>query len=430
MQAHFAMTSTVVTLLLLALGLTLAHGSADVTQEMVVLKERGDAYEINSSDYDELHIFCHPGVPTSLAQFWTTTHFKLQIHPGAKFDLYVADNATAVKTSYSASSWPLSSIGKGLSWKTTETKLDPFQETCLGVVTSEPYVIALGGFRVNYWLVTLTFMGIGLFLYAPTLCRNVLFHYMTGIGAGILFSLLAITYIVQRRMRTSWMGWIMGFYSLSVYFLTTLWMNFKTYAMENHVYVLGYLVVTGALSFAFVYRMGPVENPRTLDLIQWSLQAFALFLIFISSHHQTASLSLALVLLTWASISDVFKTKAQVYYRKKFPPKVRLLNETEYMDEARIETERALAELRDYCQSPKCDAWKLTSRLQSPSRFAEFVAGSPHLTENEVMDYSQTEFDEYDLMDDDDDSEVGEVGDGNEAALTDDDGDSLAGGEQ
>ena len=45
------------------------------------------------------------------------------------------------------------------------------------------------------------------------------------------------------------------------------------------------------------------------------------------------------------------------------------------MDQTRIETAKALEELRSFCKSPKCDPWKVTSRLQSPSRFAEFVAG-------------------------------------------------------
>ena len=49
--------------------------------------------------------------------------------------------------------------------------------------------------------------------------------------------------------------WALATYSLSVYFLTSLWYNMKTYLVENHVYVLGYLVVSGAISFAVCYRM-------------------------------------------------------------------------------------------------------------------------------------------------------------------------------
>ena len=36
--------------------------------------------------------------------------------------------------------------------------------------------------------------------------------------------------------------------------------------------------------------------------------------------------------------------------RKFVKPKVRLLSEQEYLDQSRVETEKALRELRDYCQ--------------------------------------------------------------------------------
>ena len=63
------------------------------------------------------------------------------------------------------------------------------------------------------------------------------------------------------------------------------------------------------------------------------------------------------------------------YHKRLFKPKIRLLSEAEYLDQSRVETEKALKNLRDYCQSPKCAPWKLTSRLESPTRFAEFVEG-------------------------------------------------------
>ena len=55
-----------------------------------------------------------------------------------------------------------------------------------------------------------------------------------------------------------------------------------------------------------------MENPRTLNLIQWTLQGFALILIYLSSYHQVASLSIALGILLWYMIPDALKTKVQV----------------------------------------------------------------------------------------------------------------------
>ena len=64
-----------------------------------------------------------------------------------------------------------------------------------------------------------------------------------------------------------------------------------------------------------------------------------------------------------------------------------------------------MALLRSLTSSQECNTWKLATRLQSPSRFPEFVQGSPPLTENEVMDYSHAEFstDQVEAMTDDED---------------------------
>ena len=173
-----------------------------------------------------------------------------------------------------------------------------------------------------------------------------------------------------------WMGYAVFSYSIATYIITTVWYNIKIYLMEHYTFVLGYLVLMGVLSFGITYRMGPVQNPRTLNLIQWTLQAFALALVFSSSYHQAASLSIVLVMLLWESFPAKLKTQIQIQYQLKIKkPKARLLTEEEFMDQTRIETAKALEELRSFCKSPKCDPWKVTSRLQSPSRFAEFVAG-------------------------------------------------------
>ena len=48
-------------------------------------------------------------------------------------------------------------------------------------------------------------------------------------------------------------------------------------------YIIVYVLVAGIASFAVIYRFGPVENPRTFNLIQWSIQLVALLLIALAS---------------------------------------------------------------------------------------------------------------------------------------------------
>ncbi|NWV58801.1 NEMP1 protein, partial [Malurus elegans] len=66
------------------------------------------------------------------------------------------------------------------------------------------------------------------------------------------------------------------------------------------------------------------------------------------------------------------------------PTPPRLLTEEEYRLQGEVETRKALAELRSFCQSPDFSAWSTVSRIQSPKRFADFVGGASHVTPHEV----------------------------------------------
>merc|ERR1711911_259585 len=43
---------------------------------------------------------------------------------------------------------------------------------------------------------------------------------------------------------------------------------------EYNYYVLGYLISSSFISFALCYRFGPVNNPKTVHLLQWALQVY------------------------------------------------------------------------------------------------------------------------------------------------------------
>merc|ERR1712227_195215 len=148
--------------------------------------------------------------------------------------------------------------------------------------------------------------------------------------------------------------------------------------------------------------MGPPSDHRTLNLITWFMQLVSLIMVFLSSYHQTASTALILVVVTWASIPAKLKSGVNTQIRKRFfKPKVKLLSEEEYNNQAHIETKKALEELKSFVRSPESKPWQTVSRLKDPKRFAEFVEGSPHLTENEVMEYSHWEYNTDDEEDDD-----------------------------
>ena len=63
-------------------------------------------------------------------------------------------------------------------------------------------------------------------------------------------------------------------------------------------YILGYCILMGIISFAIVYRYGPVTDPRTLNLIQWFLQGIGLVLVYNSSQIREVSIALIIILVT------------------------------------------------------------------------------------------------------------------------------------
>jgi len=374
------------------------------------MRNKGDVANIKNSEggYEDINFFCYDAVEPHIFKFWSSVYLHLDMER-QDYQVYIGPNVTAVNSLYqqSEASWWYTQ----LPWRSTQFKIDPFQDACIGVKTAQSYSIELNIKNVNYIMVVLTVGAIMVFFWAPKLCRNHLIHYTTGIGFGILLSLLILTYLVQQRLKAKWMSWIGIFYSLSAYFMTVTWYNFKEYLTAQYFHwVVGYVVGAGILSAGFIYRFGTISDPRTMDIIQWIIQFVSLVTIVLSSYYQVASLSLALAIFLWASIPGAVKSRVRTQFKKTiFRPKVKLLSEEQYQAQRNEETRKALEELRNYCRSPDSKPWSTVTKLASPSRFAEFVEGSPHITEREVIDYSH-----WDSMETDDEEDRSDV--------TDDDG--------
>lgn len=375
--------------------------------------DRGDTTRINASKFDDIRYFCHKGRPPTLSQFWASASFKLDL-PSADYQVYIGPNLTSVHYLHqqSEAAW----FYTQLPWRSKEFKFSPFEDTCVAVKTSHEYSMTLLTKQINYMMLIFSFIGIFAFFTAPNLCRNPFFHFATGISAGVILSVLILTYLVQRKMRVSFFSWIGLLYSLSLYFITTTWYNLKDYLTDQYFHwVVGYILCAGILSFAIVYRMGAPTNPRTVNLIQWSMQAVSLICIVLSSYHQVASLSLALLLLGYSLVPSSIKATANTRFRKTFfRPKVKLLSEEEFIAQGNEETRKALEDLRRFCRSPESKPWQTVTKLRSPCRFAEFMEGSPHITEDEVMEYSH-----WDAVETDDDDD--------RVNLTDDEGSDIGG---
>lgn len=81
-------------------------------------------------------------------------------------------------------------------------------------------------------------------------------------------------------------------------------------------YVLGYIIITGLISFCACYRYGPVTDPRSLNLIQWFIQVLGLILVYQGTQIPELSVAIIVVLLTLYNIpKGLFKNRFTAYLR-------------------------------------------------------------------------------------------------------------------
>ncbi|XP_071444869.1 nuclear envelope integral membrane protein-like isoform X3 [Hetaerina americana] len=137
-------------------------------------------------------------------------------------------------------------------------------------------------------------------------------------------------------------------------------------------------------SFLFILFMFSKLLPR----------ATSLGLIFFSTDFQEAAISVIIVMLSLYNFPSFVVVAAKKYWRKVFPPRVKLMTESEFVQEGVKETKKALGELKKHCSSPNCNTWKTVLKLKDPVRgkytyrFAAFVEGEvPHVSEEEIISH-------------------------------------------
>lgn len=357
-----------------------------------------------------LNIYCYAGEsPTYLALF-KSRYIEFRLVP-EHYTLFEGVDADEVRQQHSSrlASWiPL------LPWKQSTISFSTFQPHCVGIVSQDEFRFEFVVRQANYWRILQLCLGVVLFFSVPSLCRNALLFYSTGVAFGVVASLLIAIFIVSRLLPRKTAAYSVVFFgwSLMLYVLQLLWSNIYE-VLEQYKHVLaGYVAVSAMISFAVCYRLGPPTNPRTLDLLQWSLQLLCLALVFLSSELREVTGAIVIVMLTVYNFPAAWSAKLRTYWKKRFPPEVKLLTEEEYLLQADVETRKALSELRKFCSSPDCKTWAVVTKLKNPVRFALFVEGESHLADDEMLQY------ELDSADD-----LGRRDDRNDPELTDDNDD-------
>ncbi|XP_038303335.1 nuclear envelope integral membrane protein 2 isoform X1 [Canis lupus baileyi] len=273
--------------------------------------------------------------------------------------------------------------------------INPYGETmCFSVTPVRKrfmYTISVNRNLVDFQLCFVFVAGIFLFFYAKTLSQSPIFYYSSGTVLGVLMTLVFVLLLVKRlipKYSTFW-ALMVGCSFASVYFVYRFTEDLKWLWDENRIYILGYVLIVGFLSFAVCYKHGPLVDERNVNLLTWTLRLLALLLIYCGVTVPQCAYAVMILILSSGSLCYPLKAFSYMRWRLRTWPRAERraagrLSEEEYGEQAAAETRRALEELRSACRQPGFPAWLLVSRLRAPGRFAEFVLGGSHLSPEEI----------------------------------------------
>jgi len=341
---------------------------------------------ISASNVSSLTLFCWREFNPSFKYYFASANFYINID-ASKYKIFFALNTSQVEEQ---------ARGEDMFWDpqllwrhSNKLRFNPFQDCCYGILTAEPFELYLQFQNINLVLVFLSLTGLTLFLLAPFLSRSTLAHYTVWASMGILFSFLCLTFLLQKRFRQSFFSWVFLAYTMSLYLMSSTLYSMKSFLSPTTLpWVAGYCAVTGIISCAVLYRIGPPSHPRTLSLIQWAIQAVSLVLVAMSSYNTRASITVTILVLLSSAI-PVRTVCSWVESMARISRRVRteFITEAQMQEQTQRETRLALEQLRRDCQRNQRDAWRIMTRLRDPGRFAEFVQGGSDVTQEEMKEH-------------------------------------------
>ncbi|XP_025416716.1 nuclear envelope integral membrane protein 1a [Sipha flava] len=381
-------------IVLLLIFVTLINSKPNSIVYSVNADDSKECCSPNEKSYLLPPIYCYRGNEKSVLNVFQTITVDLTIGKTDEFIIYQAVNQDIIEEQM-LSDVSILSLNKIISyfWKQKSFTLNPFDKSCFSIKTNANFKLRIHSIALDSWRLCMFIIGIFLFGYSSRLSHNSLFYYLCGITIGVTASFIIIILLISRLIpkKKMMIGYLGASCMLSLYAIQMLIENLNMILILYYKYILGYIGFSVLVSFVICYRYGPVTNPRSIDLIRWTLQLIGLALITLCSFHLEAMVFIDTLCILF------YYTKFSLPFRlfPKSKPKLRLLSEDEYIQQSLIETPKALEELRKYCKSPDCDTWKVISRLKNPQQFAEFIESSVHVSTKAVEEHEK-EIEDYD----------------------------------
>ncbi|XP_023613755.1 nuclear envelope integral membrane protein 1 isoform X2 [Myotis lucifugus] len=140
-------------------------------------------------------------------------------------------------------------------------------------------------------------LGLMLFFCGDLLSRSQIFYYSSGMGVGIVASLLIIIFMLSKFIPRKSPIYIIlvGGWSFSLYLIQLVFKNLQEIWRCYWQYLLSYVLTVGFISFAVCYKYGPLENERSINLLTWTLQLMGL--CFMYSGIQIPQVAFAIIII-------------------------------------------------------------------------------------------------------------------------------------
>lgn len=161
----------------------------------------GDKYKYESQQSilyfrPDLRIYCYKGREKSLPAIFQSSQFQVHIE-NDDFVQYEGYSPEIVQQQYE-NQRSMFSFNILNTKKSKLIKVDPFNQTCVGLETAHNYTIELNLIRIDFWKVILLGLGLFFFMSARKLSQTPLFYYLTGIFLGIFASFLVVAYFASK----------------------------------------------------------------------------------------------------------------------------------------------------------------------------------------------------------------------------------------
>ncbi|XP_076118883.1 nuclear envelope integral membrane protein 2 [Alosa pseudoharengus] len=263
---------------------------------------------------------------------------------------------------------------------------------------STEYTLHVSGKRLNKMRFGLFIGGLLLFYLAGSICRSSVFYYTTGVTLGIISILLLLLFVMKnfipkKGVFLAFFGASTGVSYLGFQKVMVAWEDItKNYWRE----MLGYLAVTGLISFALCYKRGPITCERTLTLMTWCVQIAAMTMLWAGISYPPAAYTLMGALISLKLLPVVTTILIGVcrliwnllcsflgLFRRRRRPVTRFLTEEEYREQGEVHTRASLEQLRESCRTPGFPAWDTVLKLSNPQRFADFLRSGAHVNASE-----------------------------------------------